>query len=89
LSLQIDQYLPYYNQIARLNIGVDSEKVRHTIQNKLIHDQYYINRKLIKRPQKHFPMLDKNGGQFIFKEGQEIRPASIYFNLGLNSGVFY
>jgi len=88
LSLQMEQFLPF-NQIARLNIGIDSEKVRHAIQNQFIHDQYFINRKLIKRPQKHFPMLDKNGNQFLFKEGQEIRPASFYFNLGLNTGVFY
>jgi len=88
LSLQIDQFLPY-NQIARLNIGIDSEKVRHTIQNRLIHDQYYINRKLIKSPQKHFPMLDINGNQFLFKEGQTVKPASFYFNLGLNNSVFY
>lgn len=88
LSVQIDQYLPYH-QMARLNVGVDSEKVRHVIQNKLIHDQYYISRKLIKRPQKHFPMLDKDGNQYLFKEGQKVRPASIYLNLGLNGGVFY
>ena len=88
LSLQIEQFLPY-NQIARLNIGVDSEKVRHAIQNKLIHDQYYINRKYIKRPQKHFPMLDKDGNQYLFKNNQDVRPASFYFNLGLNTGVFY
>jgi hypothetical protein len=88
LSVQIEQFLPY-NQIARLNIGMDNEKVRHAIQNKLIHDQYYINRKFIKRPQKHYPMLDKEGGQYTFKEGQSIRPASFYFNIGLNTGVFY
>ena len=88
LSLQIEQFLPY-NQIARLNIGMDSEKLRHAIQNRLIHDQYYVNRKFIKRPQKHYPMLDKDGGQYTFKHGESVRPASLYFNLGLNSGVFY
>ena len=88
LSLQIEQFLPY-NQIAKLNIGVDSEKVRHAIQNRLIHDQYYINRKLIKRPQKHFPMLQKDGTQYLFKDGQTVRPTTLYFNLGLNTGVFY
>ena len=88
LSVQIEQFLPY-NQIARLNIGVDSEKVRHAIQNRLIHDQYFIPSKFVTRPQKHYPMLDKDGGQYTFKEGQSIRPASFYFNIGLNNGVFY
>lgn len=88
LSLQVEQLLPY-TQVARVNIGIDSEYVRHTLQNKLIHDQYFIPERIIKRPQMHFPMLDKDGNQFLFKEGQKVRPASFYFNLGMNNGLFY
>jgi len=88
LSVQIEQFLPY-NQIARLNVGVDSEKIRHAIQNRLIHDQYFIPSKLVTRPQKHYPMLDKDGKQYTFKEGQSVRSASFYFNLGMNNSVFY
>jgi len=88
LSVQVEQLLPY-NQIARINLGVDSEWVRHFLQNKLIHDQYFIPERWIKRPQMHFPMLDKDGNQFLFKDGQKVRPTSFYFNLGMNNGVFY
>ena len=88
LSVQVEQLLPY-NQIARVNVGIDSEWVRHFLQNKLIHDQYFIPERWIKRPQMHFPMLQKDGTQYLFKEGQKVRPTSFYFNVGMNSGVFY
>ena len=87
-SLQIEQLLPY-TQVARVNVGVDSEWVRHFLQNKLIHDQYFIPRKIIKRPQMHFPMLNSEGGQYLFKEEQKVKAASFYFNLGMNNGLFY
>jgi len=87
-SIQIEQVLPY-SQIARLNIGMDNEKVRHLLQNRLIHDQDYIPKKWIKIPQMHFPMLDENGNQYLFREGQHIKPTTIYYNIGLNNSVFY
>ena len=88
LSLQVEQLLPY-SQVARVNVGLDSEWVRHFLQNKLIHDQYFVPRQFIKRPQMHFPMIDKDGNQYLFKEGQKVRPATFYFNLGMNNGLFY
>ena len=88
LSFQVEQLLPYA-QVARINIGVDAERVRHLLQNKLIHDQRFIPRKFIKRPQMHFPMLNSQGGQYLFNEGQKVKPASFYFNVGMNNGVFY
>jgi hypothetical protein len=87
-SLQVEQLLPY-SQVARVNIGIDSEWIRYLLQNKLIHDQYFMPERFIKRPQMHFPMIDKDGNQYLFKEGQQVKPASLYFNIGLNSGVFY
>lgn len=88
LSIQVEQLLPY-NQIARVNLGVDSEWVRHFLQNKLIHDQYFIPERIIKRPQMHIPMLTRDGGQYLFKEDQKVRPTTLYFNLGMNNGIFY
>ena len=88
LSFQVEQLMPY-QQVARVNVGVDSEWVRHILQNKLIHDQYFVPKRFIKRPQMHFPMINTKGGQYLFKEGQKVRPTSFYFNVGMNSGVFY
>ncbi len=88
LSLQVEQVLPY-TQIARVNVGLDSEKVRHTVQNKFAHDQYYTKEKSIKYKQKHYPMLDENGNQYLFEKNQKIKPATFYYNISLNNGVFY
>jgi len=87
-SVQIKQILPY-NQIAKVNIGVDSERIRHLIQNKIMHDQYFFPENWIKEKQMHIPMLQKNGEQYLFREGQEIKTTTIYFNLGLNEPIFY
>ena len=91
LSGQITTILPYlpFNQIAQLNIGVDSERVRNGLQNQVIHDQPFFPKKWIKREPAHLPMIAKDGSPYLFKENQEIRPASFYFNLGMNSGLFY
>jgi len=91
LSVQADYIIPGIplNQIARLNVGVDSEKVRHVLQNKLIHDQIYFPERWIKTENPHIPMLSTDGSQYLFLQGQKVKPASLYFNAGLNSGTFY
>jgi hypothetical protein len=91
LSLQIDQIIPNipYQQIARVNIGVDSERVRYAIQNKFMHDMPFYTDKMVKRHLLHYPMLDENGNQYLFNDGQTIKPTTLYFNLGLNEILFY
>lgn len=88
LSLQVKQLLPYA-QIAQVNIGIDSERFRNFLQNKIIHDQPFFPDKWIKRKPLHIPMIASDGGQYLYQENQKVRPASFYFNLGMNSGVFY
>lgn len=87
-SVQVSQILPY-NQVARVNIGVDSERIRHILQNKLMHDQYFAPAKWIGVKQYHIPMLQANGEQYLFKDGQKVKPTSLYFNIGLNDTYFY
>ncbi|MCO6501218.1 MAG: hypothetical protein J5I47_12695 [Vicingus serpentipes] len=88
LSLQIKQLLPY-QQIAQANIGVDSEHVRHTIQNKLMHDLPFLPRKWMHTEQLHVPMLTKEGEQYLYLPEQKVKPISYYLRLGMNSGLFY
>ena len=90
LSAQVNWLVPGVplNQNARLNIGVDAEQVRYVVQNQFIHDQPFLPDKLSK-PTPHIPMLSSDGGQYLFKPDQKIRPVSFYFNAGLNSPVFY
>jgi hypothetical protein len=91
LSLQIDQIIPNvpYQQIARVNLGVDSEKVRYAIQNKFMHDMPFYTDKMVKRHLLHYPMLDKKGNQYLFQDDQSVKPTTFYFNLGMNEIMFY
>jgi len=87
-SLHMEQILPY-GQVAKFDLGVDSEQVRHYVQNKALHDMPFYTDKMVKRKLMHIPMLQKDGTQYLFLDQQKIRPSKVYFNLGLNSGIFY
>ena len=88
LSFQLKQWLPC-NQQAELNIGVNSEKVRNAIQNEFIHDQPFFPDALIKRKPAHIPMMTTSAEQYLYLPNQLIKPASFYFNIGLNTLSFY
>lgn len=76
-------------QNAQLNLGVDAEQVRNAIQNRLIHDARFIPEKLKKRRVCHIPMLDENGNAYLYKNGQRVKPAKLYWNLFSNPNLFY
>lgn len=88
LGIQVQQVLPYYGQVASLMVGLDSDRIRHAVQNRFIHDAVFIPAKL-RVPNPHFPMIDKTGQPFLFEEGQEVRPAKFFLDAGLNPFVFY
>jgi len=88
LSLQIKQLLPYY-QIAQANIGIDSEHVRNAVQNELMHDLPFLPRKWMHTEQLHVPMLTLDGDQYLYLPEQKVKPASYYFRVSMNSGLFY
>ncbi len=88
LSMQVKYCLPYY-QYAQVNIGTDAEQVRHFVQNRVIHDLCFIPRKLFTPINAHIPMVDDKGCQYLFKEGQKIKPAKFYYNAFLNPATFY
>ena len=87
-SIQWQQILPYRQQF-QMNIGVDSEHVRHFVQNKLIHDMYFVPGKWNKAHNPHYPMLDTEGMPFLFLENQKVKPTRPYIHMALNPGVFY
>ena len=88
LSLQVQQYLGC-GQNVRANAGIDSERVRHVFQNKLIHDMAFLPGKWVKSPSSHVPMLDADGNMYLYHPGQEIKKPSPYFNLAANPALFY
>lgn len=88
LSAQWDQAIPY-GQTAKLNVGVDSERVRNLLQNKIMHDMYIWPEKWNTAKNPHVPMLDRNGNPYIYGDGQKVKKTKFYFNLGWNENGFY
>jgi len=83
LSAQFNYAGDYY-QTYQANIGMDSERIRHAIQNRFTHDILIGN-----GINAHVPMLDNQGGQYLFKEGQKVKPPKLYFNGFSNPAIFY
>jgi hypothetical protein len=91
LSAQVSWLIPQIpvQQIARLNIGIDSEKVRNTIQNKFIHNQRFVPSKWVNYETPHIPMLTADGTQFLYQKSGVVKPLAFYFNMSLNDQIFY
>ena len=75
-----------YGQIAHLRLGVDSEQIRHGIQNRLIHDLMLLPKK-ITRNTPHYPRLGDDGCPVFNRD--DIRPSLLYMQFGLNNGWSY
>jgi len=83
LSAQF-KYAGDYYQNYQANIGIDSERIRHAVQNRFAHDiliGHGINA--------HVPMLNDKGEQYLFKEGQKVKPMKFYMDLFSNPAIFY
>ena len=85
-ALGVKYKLPY-QQVLTSSFGVDSEWVRHWLQNKLMHDLF--DKQDAKHPNRHIPMVADDGSQYLFKEEQKVKPTTVYFNLGMNTPLFY
>jgi len=83
------RYSMNYHQTATAEIGFDSERVRHSLQNRLIHDMPMFPKKWNKADNPHYPMLMEDGNPYLFKEGQKIRKTKFYIQSGLNQPIFY
>ena len=83
LALQVRQSLPF-RQTIQASFGVDSEHVRHIGQNKIIHDMASLSMRWILAENPHIPMLDENNEQYLFKEGQRVKPFQWFWDIGVN-----
>ncbi|MCH2235774.1 MAG: polymorphic toxin type 23 domain-containing protein [Crocinitomicaceae bacterium] len=83
------RYLGPLQQIPQIRLGIDSEHIRNAMQNKLIHNAPFAPDFMMKREVYQIPMLMENGEQYLYKEGQKVKPARLYFELGLNEMPFY
>lgn len=75
------QQLFEYNQIGQLQLGIDSEQIRHIFQNKISHDLILLPKKM-ERHTPHYPRLSSEGIAVFSKK--EKRPNKGYFQLGMN-----
>jgi hypothetical protein len=72
-----------FNQSSVIRVGIDSERIRHIFQNKLIHDLgAFVN-----RPTPHYPMLDAYGIPTFDKS--RVRKPKPYLLVGANLGWGY
>jgi len=72
-----------------LEIGRDDERIRNTVQNRLIHDMPFIPAKWNGAQNLHIPMIDSDGELYLFKEGQKVKPSKWFLQMGLNDGISY
>ncbi|MCB0401395.1 MAG: hypothetical protein KDD41_04880 [Flavobacteriales bacterium] len=87
LSGQV-KYAGPYQQVYQGNLGIDSEWVRHAVQNRLIHDILTFP-KITGNTNAHIPMILKDGSQYLFKEDQKVKPPRFFWNAYSNAALFY
>jgi len=68
-----------FGQIAQIKIGLDSEQIRNSVQNKLVHDLTFLP-KSVKHNTPHYPRLNEHGYP-VFTKG-EMRKNKLYLQLG-------
>ena len=70
-----------FNQILTLKTGIDSDGIRHAVQNRVGHDLTFLP-KSIKRNTPHYPRLDENGMPVYDK--QFVRKNRFFYQVNLN-----
>lgn len=73
-----------YTQTIHLRLGVDGERIRHIIQNKIAHDIAFIPglSQKMKRTTPHYPMLNEEGCPVFDIENR--RKNNFFFSFGAN-----
>lgn len=89
LSAQFRTMLPGVGQQIQANLGVDAQQVRNFVQNRLIHDLIFIPKKWVRRNNCHIPMVDTEGNQYLYLEGQKIKRPELYWNIFNAPSLFY
>jgi len=78
-----------FGQTVGAHIGVDSEHIRHFVQNKVFHDLYFIPRFMNKTKNLHLPMKTVDGENYLFEEDQKIRSNKFVWQFSLNPSSLY
>ena len=83
------EYALGFGQNLKLSSGIDSERIRNIIQNKIIHDMYFVPAKWIKIKNLHLPMLDNSGLPYLYRKDQRLKKRKLYYQFSLNDSDFY
>lgn len=78
-----------YGQTIGAQFGIDSERIRNFVQNRVFHDLYFIPRFMNKTKNLHLPMKTIDGENYLFEKGQEIRPSKFVWQFSLNPSSLY
>ena len=78
-----------WNQSVGVAIGMDSDRVRHLWQNKLVHDMPWWPRNWEQPKNPHIPMIADDGKPFLFRDGQRVRPARFFLEGFSNQSSLY
>lgn len=77
----------FFNYSA--SVGIDSEHVRNAVQNKFMHDMWFLPKWLIGYKVPNYPMLQENGSPYLYKEGTSVRKSKLYYSAGVNDFLSY
>ncbi len=78
-----------YGQNVQANAGIDAERVRNFVQNRLIHDVIAFPGKRHKPINCHIPMVDTAGNQYLYRPYQKIKRTTPYWNVFTGASNFY
>jgi hypothetical protein len=88
LAARVQRVMPF-GQTVYAGLGVDDERIRNFVQNKMMHDMYFCPPSWTTVRNIHFPMLDCDGSAYCYKHDQELKPMKLFYELGLNGNRFY
>jgi hypothetical protein len=83
------EYALGFGQNLKFSSGIDSEQIRDLIQNKIIHDMYFIPANWVNTKNLHIPMLDRKGRPYLYRQDQLIKKSTFYYQFSLNDNDFY
>jgi len=85
------RYMPegWFGQNLNAALGLAHEWIRHFLQNKIIHDMYFVPDAINPSQNLHYPMLDENGDAYLFLKEQVLKKPRIYAQLSANGHWLY
>jgi len=78
-----------YGQMLGGQIGMDSEYIRNYVQNRVFHDLYFVPRFMNKTKNLHLPMKTEDGENYLYEDGQHVRPNRFVWQFSLNPSSLY